>query len=142
MGGKLLKEVRSGLKGQDLVEFAIVLPLLLLLVFGVFDLGRLFHAGITITSAAREGARFGTRNREATDEEIRIATRNEAINSGIDISSAPIDIDYLDILPLNSLDGNADTIRVRISYDFNFIIENFWPSADLQIVRDAEMRLR
>ena len=49
----------NGSKGQELMEFAIVLPLLLLIVFGVLDLGRLFHALITITNAAREGARYG-----------------------------------------------------------------------------------
>jgi len=128
--------------GQDLVEFALLLPILLLLVFGIFDLGRLFHAGITITSAAREGARFGTRNKEATDEEIRIATRNEALNSGIDLSSSTIDVNYLDLLPMSSPNGKDDTIRVRISYDFNFIIDFILSITNIQIVRQAEMRFK
>lgn len=43
--------------GQTLVEFALVLPLLLLLVFGIIQFGLLFHNKMVITSAAREGAR-------------------------------------------------------------------------------------
>jgi Flp pilus assembly protein TadG len=39
------------------VEFALVLPILLLLVFGVIDFGRLYFTQITLTDAAREGAR-------------------------------------------------------------------------------------
>ena len=136
------KSIKSGRKGQDLVEFAIVIPLLLLVVFGIFDLGRLFHAGITITSSAREGARFGTLNKEATNEEIIIATRNEALNSGIDLSSSQIDIFYLDFLPLAGPDSINDTIRVRITYDFDFLIDNFFSFTNIQIVRQAEMRFK
>jgi len=43
--------------GQTLVEFALVLPLLLLLLFGIVEFGRIFHAKLVVTSAAREGAR-------------------------------------------------------------------------------------
>jgi Flp pilus assembly protein TadG len=43
-------------RGQALVELALVTPLLLLLLLGAIDLGRLFYARITVTNAAREGA--------------------------------------------------------------------------------------
>jgi len=44
-------------EGQALVEFALVATLLLLLLFGAIEFGRVFHAYHVITSAAREGAR-------------------------------------------------------------------------------------
>lgn len=47
------------LRGQSLVEFALVLPILLLLIGGAVDLGRLFYAQIAISNAAKEGAFFG-----------------------------------------------------------------------------------
>jgi Flp pilus assembly protein TadG len=40
------------------VEFALLLPVLLLLVFGIIDFGRALNAQITLTQAAREGARM------------------------------------------------------------------------------------
>src|SRR5690554_1734647 len=43
--------------GQALVEFALVLPLLLVLVIAVFEFGRAWSAYQVITDAAREGAR-------------------------------------------------------------------------------------
>ena len=48
--------------GQSLIEFALVLPLLLLLVMGIFDLGRGIYYYSAIHNAAREGARFGAVN--------------------------------------------------------------------------------
>lgn len=47
------------LAGQSLVEFAITLPVLLMILLGVLDLGRLFFAYIAVNNAAREGARYG-----------------------------------------------------------------------------------
>jgi len=43
-------------KGQSLVEFALILPILLILVLGAMDIGRLFFTKTVITNAAREGA--------------------------------------------------------------------------------------
>ena len=45
-------------RGAAAVEFALLLPVLLLLVFGIIDFGRALNAQITLTQAAREGARL------------------------------------------------------------------------------------
>lgn len=50
-------EPRHTDRGSAAVELAIVLPVLLLLVFGVIDFGRMLNAQITLTEAAREGSR-------------------------------------------------------------------------------------
>ncbi len=50
---------RGSLRAQDLIEFALVFPVLMLLLFGVIDFGRIFHVLIAISNAAREGARYG-----------------------------------------------------------------------------------
>lgn len=44
-------------KGQTLVEMALILPILVLLTFGLVDFGRLFHVYLVATEASREGAR-------------------------------------------------------------------------------------
>ena len=43
---------------RALVEFALVLPIFLLVVFGVFDAGRLVYTNSVLSQAAREGARL------------------------------------------------------------------------------------
>lgn len=45
-------------RAQSLVEFALVLPILLLLITGLFDLGRAVWQGNTLAYAAREGTRY------------------------------------------------------------------------------------
>jgi hypothetical protein len=44
-------------RSQTMTEFALVIPVLLLMIFGILDLGRLFYAYATISNAANEGAR-------------------------------------------------------------------------------------
>lgn len=49
-------------KGQSMVETALVLPLVLLLLFGIFDFGWLFYNKLQVQNCAREGARFAAVN--------------------------------------------------------------------------------
>ena len=49
----------SDSRGQSLVEFALLLPLLLVILLGVADFGRVFQAGILVNSAARAAAEAG-----------------------------------------------------------------------------------
>jgi Flp pilus assembly protein TadG len=48
---------RQRTRGQSLVEFALVLPVFLLLIFGIIDLGRFVYMNSTVSQAAREAAR-------------------------------------------------------------------------------------
>lgn len=54
----------DGARGQALVETALVLPLFLLIVVALFDLGRATFAYNTLTNAAREGARMAIVNQD------------------------------------------------------------------------------
>ncbi|MFH1484962.1 MAG: TadE family protein [Chloroflexota bacterium] len=49
----------QGQAGTGTVEFAIVAMVLVLLLLGTWDFGRLFNAWLVVTNAAREGARYG-----------------------------------------------------------------------------------
>src|SRR5919106_3408538 len=51
---------RHGPRGQAMVEFAAVLLPILLLIVGIIQFGLLLNANVTITNAAREGARAAT----------------------------------------------------------------------------------
>jgi Flp pilus assembly protein TadG len=51
---------RKGGRGQSLVEFAIVIPVFLFLLFGLIDVVRLVYLNSTLSQAAREGARTGS----------------------------------------------------------------------------------
>jgi hypothetical protein len=55
MGSGMMKDQ----KGQSLVEFALLVPLLLLLICGIFDLGRLLFAYSSLNMTAQEAVRLG-----------------------------------------------------------------------------------
>ena len=57
--------------GVALVEFAIVVPILLLLLVGILDTGRAVNAYVTISNASREGARYAALNPTAAPAAIR-----------------------------------------------------------------------
>ncbi|MEO1444389.1 MAG: TadE family protein, partial [Chloroflexota bacterium] len=62
-----MTEIRTGAKrpfkqrqGQTLVEFAITLPILLVLLFGIIEFGRIFQAWIAVQNASRVAARYAS----------------------------------------------------------------------------------
>ena len=63
---------RHGERGQAIIELALTLPLLLLVVLGVFDFGLMFQRFEVVTNAAREGARVAVLAR------LHARTRREA----------------------------------------------------------------
>lgn len=59
---------RRGSAGQSMVEFALLLPALVLLLALASDFGRAFTAYIAISGAAREGAAYGMQSRTASSD--------------------------------------------------------------------------
>jgi Flp pilus assembly protein TadG len=57
MGRRAVRRTRRD-RGAVAVEFALLFPILLLLIFGMIDFGRALNAQITLTQAARTGARL------------------------------------------------------------------------------------
>jgi Flp pilus assembly protein TadG len=64
-------------RGQSLVEVALVLPLLLLIVLGLVDAGRLFSFKIAVTNAAREAGIHAAREPAATLADVCQRARTE-----------------------------------------------------------------
>jgi Flp pilus assembly protein TadG len=57
-----MAQIRSGWRserGAELIEFAVVMPILIFIIAGIFEFGMMFRALEAITNAAREGARVG-----------------------------------------------------------------------------------
>jgi hypothetical protein len=63
-----------------MVEFALVAPLLLLLLFGVIDFGRVIYIYITINQAVSEGARVAIRDSplQPTNSDVETAVKSHA----------------------------------------------------------------
>lgn len=62
--------------GQSLVEWALIIPLIMLVIFGIIEFGRLYNAHLIVTSSAREGARKAAVS--SSEDAVRTAVENAA----------------------------------------------------------------
>ena len=93
--------------GATLVEYALVAPLLFLLLFAIIEFGIIVLSYNTISNAAREGARYGAVN-PSDSAGIEAAARN--LTTGLDQAA----------LQINSTAG-GQTVRVEVFYPVNLI---------------------
>jgi Flp pilus assembly protein TadG len=77
-------------EGAGLLEFALVVPTLILILFGVVDLGLVFEQSILVTQAATAGAAYGTLAGKQNDYSGMTAAATNAANglSGFSVTSA------------------------------------------------------
>ena len=78
---------------QALIEFALTLPLLLLLILGALDFGRMFYTKIVLTNAAREGANYIAYFPEDANNGFAgtyTAIINEANSSTVQVTAADV----------------------------------------------------
>lgn len=94
-------------RGGSLVEMALTLPVLLLVLFAILDLGRAVYAQNVIANAAREGARFGA---IAPGDSQAIQTQTETAIVGLDMSAVTV-----------AVNQTSNTVRVTVTYQFNSI---------------------
>jgi Flp pilus assembly protein TadG len=100
---------KPGSDGVTLVEFALVVPLLLAILFATLDLGWGVYASNTLSLAAREGARKGIIS-SASDSTIRTQVKTTA--TGLPLQDSDIAISR------HSEDGD-DFITVTVEYDYS-----------------------
>jgi len=101
---------RRNEKGQSLVEFALVVPLVILILMAIIEFGFMFNAYITISNASREGARLGALGSNDTAVVTRVVDTSVALDpTKISVS----------ITPANRSRG--DMIRVQVNYDYVLI---------------------
>ena len=86
---RVRRRVRSE-RGAELIEFALTLPLLLLLVLGIIEFGFLFQEYEVVTNSAREGARLAALIPSAgyTTDEAKARATDYLTAGGLDLAQA------------------------------------------------------
>ncbi len=116
--------MRDEPRGQALVEFALVLPFLVLVLMGIFDLGRAVYAYSTINNAAREAGREAIIDQTETHIQERAIER--AVSLGV--TASDVYIDYRDAATPNAESSCDDRLGedgivgciavVRVPYEY------------------------
>lgn len=100
-------------KGQALVEFALVLPLFLLLVLGIIEFARIFHTHLVVTSAAREAVRKAAVTGNETD------IKNAILNSINSIATSAEEKHYTHIMNESKSPESSSKIWYYVHYPEN-----------------------
>lgn len=112
---RALRTLRRREEGQDIVEYALVLPFLLLLTFSIIDGGWLSFRYNTLANAAREGARAGIIPVSAACDQTCIRNRADAaaraLTTGLDAGRLTI--------PAPVFTGS--TVQVTVNYNADLI---------------------
>lgn len=106
-----------------------------ILVFGIIDFGLGLHSWITVTNAAREGARLGAVH--ATEAEIIAETRDAAKN--LDPNDLTVTVTNAD--PTGDHVGEPVTVRVDYTYDLITPLAGLLNLSTINISSTSEMRL-
>lgn len=114
---RLLHRFRQTEAGQALVEFTMILPIFLVLMFGLVDFGRAFYTWLLVTNAAREGARVAAVQAPATSVDARIYDSFcSSYPSNCSLKPGKLAISKTNV---QGLRGTA--VSVDLAYDFEFV---------------------
>lgn len=119
-----------GKTGQGLVELVIVIPFLMLLIYGIVDLGKALNAYLILANASREGALYASKL-DVADPANLVPVRNR-VNGFLSLANTPPPVNkWIDLSTINvswSTHADADdpdiiryvTVTVTGSFDFQY----------------------
>jgi Flp pilus assembly protein TadG len=99
-------------QGQTMTEFALVLPVLALILFAVIQFGIVFNNYITLTDATRAGARKAAVSRQDPN-------RNSAVITAVRSSASDLTSSKLSVSPPSSTWQSGDDVTVTASYPYS-----------------------
>ena len=119
-----LRRMVKSEKGQSMVELALILPIIILILFGILEFGRIFYSYIVITNAAREGARAGAVG--SPDSEII-----ERIREAAPLPNAETNLAITKLEPHEDSRTPGIPLTVEVAYDVYLvtpILEDILPN--------------
>ena len=123
----------DGTGGQSVIELAFVAPILILIFAGVVDFGRLYHAYVAATNAARVGAEYAS-DPLKSDGDVRAVVQREA--------SPAVTLGSIAISPSPRTSGSQ--VQIGVTYVFSPytpLVSSFWGGGSLPLVATATARV-
>ncbi len=108
-------DIRSE-RGQTMAEFALVLPILCIVLFGIIQFGLLYKDYVTLTDATRTGARKAAVSRREADPVGATVAKVESAASGLDLAKLNVTVTAA------AWEHGADvTVKTTYPYDINLL---------------------
>jgi Flp pilus assembly protein TadG len=135
-------------RGQVIVEFALLLPLLLALLLGILDFGVLFYDKVMITNASREGARAAIVFRGDSAGNFIPYTQPEiatVVNNYLNGRLISFHVAHTPqtTIPVNTSVSPGGQVRVQVRYTYNYLVIGrfFGWGPSIDIGADTSMRV-
>lgn len=114
-------------RGANVLEAALTIPIVLMMVFGMVDLGRAYNIYQVITNAAREGARYSVAPAPGTSTLPSAAAVEtyvrDYLGSG-NVKGATVNVTQTFTAPVNTINTQCTEITVSVPYTFLFFPVN------------------
>lgn len=107
---------RRGRRGQALVEFALLLPVLLMLILGLIDFARAWNVYQVVTDAAREGARMAVIDNGMTQGEAE-----DVVEAALSAAALDPSIATINFVGWGGLRGDPLSVQVEYPYTLQWI---------------------
>lgn len=138
-------------RGQSLVELSLILPILMILVFGILDFGLGLRSYISLSNAVREGARYASVGNPVGIESDCNGMTNDTVYGRICVATGGLDVTELDpdvSFPQGVAPGNSVVVSADYTYHFvtpigdliGFFSGGTFPSS-IDLSSSADMRL-
>lgn len=126
MKRKKTRRLLFGERGAAAVEFAIILPLLILILFGIIEFGLLLYNKQMITNASREGARAGivARIPRLSDAEIATIVNSYCAGNMVNFGAGTpvVTVTRTDTNGDGSATGFGDDLSVQVTFNYSFLV--------------------
>jgi len=131
-------------RGQTMIEFAMVIPIVALLFMGIFDFSRFFYTQLTLQHAIHEATRFAVTGGALDDAQGNTLTRAESIKSVItrEATALNLDVDQLIVDPADG-GGPSEIVTVTGNFQFQFVtpgVSTFFPSGKYDFTVATSMK--
>jgi Flp pilus assembly protein TadG len=139
-----MKSIDRSQRGASAVEFAVIAPLFISLLFAIVEFGLIIYTKGMLTHASREGARYGViyGNPRRTVSEINTVVQNYLNDVGL-TSTAVVSVTYPD-----GNNNSGSRLKVQVDYTYHYLvlpnnIAAFFSGKmpDLNLQATAEMRM-
>jgi Flp pilus assembly protein TadG len=124
MKRSIRRKGRLGQRGQSAVEFLMALPLVLLLLAGIFEFGKHFYTRLTLRNAVSEAARFAVTGQNLIDQQTgQPMSRSTSIVQVIVDKAADLNVDVTGI-SLSPPDGGGpgEIVQIDATYRYTFTL--------------------